>query len=404
MRQDLLLKSQAKTFRTQKNLIAILLGTLILLLMLSGLLIYLRRKNIRAYKLLRAQNNEIRSQSEQINEMAQKVQDVSEQKLNFFTNVSHELKTPLTLILAPAEEALRNPRTPAPLRGQFSLIRKNASRLLLLVNQLMDFRKLELSKMTLRVQETDLVLFVNELLSSFEALAQQRGIDFRFFTKETSLKCWIDPEKIEKVLFNVFSNAFKFTPDAGHVYVTLEADASRQAALIKIADSGVGLSREEQERLFEFFYQGNIRSQNGTGVGLALSKELVELHKGTIRVESEKNQGAVFVVSLPLGDALLQEPGVLRAELSRYQNNMPEWVESFHIENHTLPPLVQDTPAPVELQYPKGCILVVEDNDDLRQFLSERLRGLTVSLRPGTDRKASGKPLRNFPTWFYLTL
>jgi signal transduction histidine kinase/DNA-binding response OmpR family regulator len=397
VRQDLLLKSQAKTFRTQKNLIAILLGTLILLLMLSGLLIYLRRKNIRAYKLLRAQNNEIRSQSEQINEMAQKVQDVSEQKLNFFTNVSHELKTPLTLILAPAEEALRNPRTPAPLRGQFSLIRKNASRLLLLVNQLMDFRKLELSKMTLRVQETDLVLFVNELLSSFEALAQQRGIDFRFFTKETSLKCWIDPEKIEKVLFNVFSNAFKFTPDAGHVYVTLEADASRQAALIKIADSGVGLSREEQERLFEFFYQGNIRSQNGTGVGLALSKELVELHKGTIRVESEKNQGAVFVVSLPLGDALLQEPGVLRAELSRYQNNMPEWVESFHIENHTLPPLVQDTPAPVELQYPKGCILVVEDNDDLRQFLSERLRGAYRVITARNGQEGIRKTFEEFP-------
>ncbi|MCF3108839.1 substrate-binding domain-containing protein [Niabella sp. CC-SYL272] len=387
VRQDLLLKRQAKTFRTQKNLIGVLLGTLFLLLMLSGLLIYLRRKNIRAYKLLRAQNHEIRSQSEQINAMAQQVQEASEQKLNFFTNVSHELKTPLTLILAPADEALRNTRTPAYLRGQFALIRKNASRLLLLVNQLMDFRKLELNKMTLRVQETDLVLFVNELLGAFGGLAQQRNIDFRLLTKETSLKCWIDPEKMEKVLFNLFSNAFKFTPDSGHVYVTLETDLQGSRALIKVADSGAGLSGEEQARLFEFFYQGNVRSQNGSGVGLALSKELVELHKGSIWVESEKHRGAVFVVALPLGDALLREPGVLRADPSGYHSNMPEWVEHFHIENNALPQPLPDAPEPAIRQDRMGSILVVEDNDDLRRFLSERLQGEyhVITARNGSE-------------------
>lgn len=397
VRQDLLLKSQAKTFRTQKNLIVILLGTLILLLMLSGLLIYLRRKNIRAYKLLRAQNNEIRSQSEQINAMAQQVQEVSEQKLNFFTNVSHELKTPLTLILAPAEEALRNTRTPAYLRAPFSLIRKNASRLLLLVNQLMDFRKLELNKMTLRVQETDLVLFVSELLTSFEGLARQRNIDCRLLTKETALKCWIDPEKMEKVLFNILSNAFKFTPDAGHVYVTLEADIPADTVFIKVADSGTGLSNEEKARLFEFFYQGNVRSQNGSGVGLALSKELVELHKGSIRVESEKHRGAVFVIALPLGEMLLQEPGVLRADPSGYQRNMPAWVESFHIENNILPVPQQDTPDPEAKQDRLGSILVVEDNDDLRRFLSAQLQGTYHVMTAKNGSEGIRKTFEEFP-------
>ncbi|MBO9592796.1 MAG: substrate-binding domain-containing protein [Niabella sp.] len=395
VRQDLLLKSQAKTFRTQKNLIGILLGTLILLLMVSCLLIYLRRKNIRAYKLLRTQNNEIRSQSEQLNEMAQQIQEATEQKLNFFTNVSHELKTPLTLILAPAEEALRNTRTPAYLRESFSLIRKNASRLLLLVNQLMDFRKLELNKMMLRVQETDLVLFVNELLQSFEALARQRNIDCRLLTRETALMCWIDFEKMEKVLFNVFSNAFKFTPDGGHVYVTLEP--AGQSVLIKVADSGTGLSSEEKERLFDLFYQGNVRNQNGSGVGLALSKELVELHKGTIRVESEKHHGAVFVITLPLGDAWLQEPGVVKADPYGYQRHMPAWVESFQMEHSTVPVTVPEVPDAAAQPDRAGSILVVEDNDDLRRFLAEQLQGAYHIITAKNGSEGIRKAFEEFP-------
>ena len=164
IRQKTLLKQQTQTFNTQRNLITILLATLLLLLTLSGLLVYLRRKNIRANKQLQLQNLEILSKSEQINSMAKKVQEVSEQKVSFFTNVSHELKTPLTLIMAPAEESLNNPRTPQHIRYQFSLIKKNAARLLLLVNQLMDFRKIEQNKMKLKVQQTDIVGFTLRLL------------------------------------------------------------------------------------------------------------------------------------------------------------------------------------------------------------------------------------------------
>ena len=394
VRQDTLLKSQAKTYKTQKNLIFILLGSLVLLLMLSGLLIYLRKKNIRAYKLLRMQNNEIRSQSEQINTMAQQVQEASEQKLNFFTNVSHELKTPLTLILAPAEEALQQVKTPPHLRVQFSLIRKNATRLLWLVNQLMDFRKLELNKMTLRVQETDLLLFVNDLLTVFGGVAKQRNIDFRLITKEPSLKCWIDPEKVEKILFNVFSNAFKFTPDAGHIYVTVESDLPSGRARIKVEDSGAGLSAAEQARLFELFYQGDAQRQHGSGIGLALAKELVELHKGTIAVESEKNKGSVFEIALPLGDAILNDPDVQRSDRAGYQRNMDAWIESSYVDTGIpwqLPP-TQD-PGNKGL----GSILVVEDSDDLRRFLSDRLASRYEVITAKNGSEGIRKAFEEFP-------
>lgn len=370
IRQETLLKQQTKTFNTQRNLINILLATLLLLLTLSGLLVYLRRKNIRANKQLQLQNLEILSKSEQINSMAKKVQEVSEQKISFFTNVSHELKTPLTLIMAPAEESLNNPKTPQHTRYQFSLIKKNAARLLLLVNQLMDFRKIEENKMKLKVQQTDIVSFTEDIIKSFEVLARQRQIDCRLITKEPAIKAWIDPEKMEKVFFNLLSNAFKFTGTNGHIYVMLEKDEEDKNVIVKIEDSGLGMNEEEQSHLFEFFYHGTVQNENGSGVGLALSKEFVEMHKGTIRVVSEKNKGAVFYIQLPLGNAHFSEAEMATSQSKEYVSQVLSWIENYAL--HDSKPLL----APDESVAVAGkpyTILIVEDSSDLRDFLQSRL-------------------------------
>lgn len=392
VRQNTLLQQQAKTFRSQRNLIFILVATISLLLMVSALLIYQRRKNILTNKLLRKQNDEIIVQSRQINSMAEQVQEASEQRINFFTNVSHELKTPLTLILAPTEEMLKNPKLPPYIRSQFQIIRKSASRLLLLVNQLMDFRKLELNKADMDVQEIDLIPFIHHIIGAFDGLAKQRDIDCRLFTREPSIIVWIDPEKIEKVFFNLLSNAFKFTADSGKIYVHVEQDAMLRHALIKIEDTGYGLSKMDQERLFEFFYQGNTQSRYGTGIGLALSKELLELHKGTITVESEKNRGSAFTITLPLGKAHFNEKQLKPSEKWGYSSEMNAWIADYRYSiDMPVPAAPDDLPQPLSDER-KHTILVVEDNEDLSQFLIQKLKSHyhIVSAADGTDgiRKA----------------
>ncbi|NLR67522.1 substrate-binding domain-containing protein [Chitinophaga varians] len=370
VRQDGLLKEQARIFRSQKNLILILVGNLALLLMLAALLIYLRRKNIKAYKLLQSQNNEIRSQSEQISAMAQQVQEASEQKSNFFTNISHELKTPLTLILAPTEECLQNPKTPAHIRSQFTLIKKNASRLSLLVNQLMDFRKLELNKTRLKIQEVDMLPFISDILDAFKGLAKQHHIDCRLITREAVVKLWIDPGKIEKVFFNILSNAFKFTEDTGHIYVMVEKDDIANQVSIKVVDSGFGLNPQDKAHIFDFFYYGDVHNQNGSGIGLALSKEFVELHHGTIVAESEKNKGTAFTITLPLGHSHYREEEIVPVKDWGYNSEMDTWITDYNID-----PSSSDIQSlqPVSDPSSRNTILIVEDNDDLRTFLANRL-------------------------------
>lgn len=372
VRQQHVLAEQSKTFKTQRNLIFVLLGSLTMLLMLAGLLIFLRSKNIKANKLLLAQNEEISAQSRQIVQMADHAREANEEKLNFFTNISHELKTPLTLILAPAEEALQHTKLSVTTRNQFSLIKKSATRLLLLVNQLMDFRKLELNKMKLELQETDIVPFLQEIVNAFEGFAKQHHIDCRIITKETALPVWIDPEKIEKVFFNILSNAFKFTGDNGFIHVTIEKDKLLNEAIIKIQDSGTGIGKEEQDHVFEMFYQASYDSSKGTGLGLALSKELVDLHKGKISVESEKEKGATFTVCMKLGNAHFSDEQLHHTSQS-YSSKVSTWIENYYTPEQKRISTFDEEDGIERFNEEKSTVLIVEDHRDLREFLSQRL-------------------------------
>lgn len=369
VRQQQLLAQQTKTFKTQRNLIFILVSSLVLSLMLAGLLIYARNKNIKANKKLHEQNEEISEQSHQIVLMADKAREANEEKLNFFTNISHELKTPLTLILAPTEEALRG-KLSVTTRNQFSLVKKNATRLLLLVNQLMDFRKLELNKMKLELQETDLVQFLQEIVNAFAVFAKQHHIDCRIITRETTLPVWIDCEKIEKVFFNILSNAFKFTGDNGFIHLAIHKDAVNGEAVIKVQDSGIGMGTEEQGHLFEMFYQASYDSSKGTGLGLALSKELIELHKGNIAVQSEKDKGSVFTISLKLGNAHFSEEQIHLGK-ETYNSQVSAWIENYYAP--ATKQLLPEDKMGTKSGENKETVLIVEDHDDLREFLFQRL-------------------------------
>lgn len=372
VRQQHVLAEQSKTFKTQRNLIFVLLGSLTMLLMLAALLIFLRSKNIKANKMLQAQNEEISAQSQQIVAMADNARMANEEKLNFFTNISHELKTPLTLILAPAEEALLNPKLPGTTRNQFNLIKKSATRLLLLVNQLMDFRKLELNKMKLELQETDIVPFLQEIVNAFEGFARQHHIDCRIITKENCLPVWIDPEKTEKVFFNILSNAFKFTGDNGFIHVTIEKEILTGEAVIRVQDSGTGMGQEEQGHVFEMFYQASYDSSKGTGLGLALSKELVDLHKGKISVESEKEKGATFTVRLKLGNAHFSEEQMLHTAPT-YSSKVSTWIENYYTPETRKRVDFEEADGTEKNTEDKSTVLIVEDHGDLRDFLSQRL-------------------------------
>ncbi|MCC6288195.1 MAG: substrate-binding domain-containing protein [Chitinophagaceae bacterium] len=371
VRQQQLLAQQTKTFKTQRNLIFILVGSLVLSLMLAGLLVYSRGKNIKVNKKLHEQNEEISEQSRQIVLMADKAREANEEKLNFFTNISHELKTPLTLILAPTEEALRG-KLSVTTRNQFSLVKKNATRLLLLVNQLMDFRKLELNKMKLELHETDLVQFLQEIVNAFAVFAKQHHVDCRIITKETTLPVWIDCEKIEKVFFNILSNAFKFTGDNGFIHLTIHKDALKGEAVINVQDSGIGMGKEEQGHLFEMFYQAGYDSNKGTGLGLALSKALIELHKGNIAVQSERDKGSVFTIYLKLGNTHFSEEQIHPGK-ETYNSQVSAWIENYYVPGTKQLLPIPEEEMPVKSSEEKETVLIVEDHNDLREFLSQRL-------------------------------
>lgn len=369
VRQQQLIGEQTRTFKTQKNLILVLVGSLLLLVAFAGLLLHFRKKIVAANNILHVQNEEITAQSNQIIAMADRVRQANEEKLNFFTNISHEIKTPLSLIIAPAEEALANPRLPENTKRQFSIVKRNAGKLLILVNQLMDFRKIELNKMNLRITETDLVLLLNDVMYSFSGFAKLHHIDCRLITKDAQLKVWVDTEKIERVFFNIISNAVKFTNDFGFVFVTIEKKTLENEVVILVQDSGRGMDEDEKSHLFERFYSGeNAGNSAGSGLGLSLSKEIIDLHHGSISVKSEKHKGSTFTIRLQLGKEHFSPELLVNNEQS-YKSKSSDWVTGFvESENRKKPDLEE-----VEDNHQKDhTLLIIEDNKDLLDFLSKR--------------------------------
>ncbi len=373
----------------QRVYILVLLSTLLLAVVLGAFLLKNLRAKQAAFRSLEAKNEEIMAHEQQLVEMSDEVRAATQAKVDFFTNISHEFRTPLTLILGFAEDLL--PFSKGKLGGEFKSppnskhsdlqqsigqIRQNAYRLLRLVNQLMDFRKIESGQMRLRASEGDLVVFTKNIMESYGKKARQRHIEFQLLTRHERLALWFDPGMMDKVLFNLLSNAFKFTPDGGKIQLSIGLDNFGEKALLTVEDSGKGMAEDELAHVFEAFYQGENAQLAGTGLGLSLSKELVELHGGSITAQSTKGNGSRFTVSLPLGRAMLRDDQVVR-EQTQYLSE-----EEFLFAAEAAMP--DDENGVEEKSNASQQILVIEDNADLQSFLKKKLGG-TYQIVPATD-------------------
>jgi signal transduction histidine kinase/DNA-binding response OmpR family regulator/streptogramin lyase len=319
---------------------------IIYILATAGILFYIRYRGIKEIKRKLAIEQEKRE--------AQQMHELDIMKINFLTNLSHEFRTPISLILAPVEKLMAI-RTDEKVSREVSVIRRNARRLLNLVNQLLDFRKMEAQELKLNLSTGDLVAFISDAADSFKDISERRKIGFEFETEVESLPARFDANKLERMIFNLLSNAFKFTGAGGLVSVSLSVIAQPEASIkIVIADSGVGIPKSEQSKIFEKFFQHDtpeIILNQGSGIGLSITKEFIELHRGHIAVESEPGRGTTFTVVLPIIAAGSQ--AVLNTPENSADNKLSRPVTAADSE--------------------KRSILLVEDNDEFRHYLKENL-------------------------------
>lgn len=303
----------------------------------------------------------------------EKVESITQARMSFYTNISHDIRTPLTLIIGPLEKLLAEGKNIAPFRKQLDIMQKNARRLLRLVNQLLDFRKIEMQKMHLKAQKSDLVKFLRDIVYTFEEHAIEKHIHFQFKHDNNNCNLWFDPDKLDKAIFNLLSNAFKFTPEKGKILVELRTcvkyleKSDLEFAEIVVSDTGKGISTDELENIFERFYQSDKDlSHQGWGLGLSLSKKYIELHHGKITVESLENAGTVFKISLPLGDSHL-------ADKEMFVTNEPGLNEYLHISTEDYRSFKTSSLNRKEEHPNSFQVLIVEDNIDLRNYLLDEL-------------------------------
>jgi len=361
------IEEQIAITKNQTTVILIISVTLALALIFGGIIFYYLQENKKINKKLEQQKEEISTQRNQLVELVQKVKEATDAKFNFFTNISHELRTPLTLIMGPLEDALSSPKLHFTVKNNLDLIQRNTLRLLRLINQLMDFRKIEEGKMRLKASENNLPAFVKEIANAFNDIAKKKLISFNILCKVTDLNVWFDVTMLDKVLFNLLSNAFKFTGENGTINITIDKTPDGKMAQIKVEDTGIGMTSEDALHAFELFYQGHNSSFKGTGLGLSLSNELINLHHGNIIVKSEKGKGTTFEITLPLGNTHLLTEEMLSQEslpINTYEDIKIYTTDIAQVE------LEKDTAT---YSQKENSVLIIEDNDDLRAFLKKRL-------------------------------
>ena len=299
-------------------------------------------------------NRKMRQANRKLISLNAEMKEVTAQKLQFFTNVSHEVRTPLTLILAPLDRLIISLRE-SPYASDLGLIQKNANRLLRVINQILDFRKAEGKQEKLAVREIDLVPFVGEIKSYFDSMASVRAIAYTFTSSIKQCTLWIDPDLLEKVFVNLLSNAFKFTPEGGSVRIELTEEEDR--VFIQVIDTGSGIQPGNLPHLFDRFYTED-RSM-GTGIGLHLVKEYIHMHGGEIRVESEPGQRTTFTVCLRKGKAHFEDSDLMETSVSH------QAYEASRLDDSETHKMLSKT-------YPY-TILITEDDDEVRCFLEREL-------------------------------
>jgi signal transduction histidine kinase/DNA-binding response OmpR family regulator len=282
----------------------------------------------------------------------------------FFTNISHEFRTPLTLILGPSKQLLDVIRENSA-REQLTLIHRSARKLNRLVDELLDISKIEAGEMKLRACPANLVSVVKELALSFCSLAERKKICLNITSEENEIIAYIDKDKFDKIITNVLSNAVKFTPEGGSVDLVIRRN--KMNAEVVVSDSGIGIPKEQLDKIFDRFFQvdgGHTREYEGTGIGLSLTKELIDLHKGKIVVESEEGRGTTFKLIFPLGKDHLHPDEICEEELEQDKNELKElngFDDYFRQKSYTTYE-TESTGKPV--------LLIVEDNPDVRKYIT----------------------------------
>ena len=297
---------------------------------------------------------------------AKKLHEVDVMKSTFFANISHEFRTPLTLILGPVKELINTEENKSK-KDELITVRKNADRLCGLVNQLMDLSKLEAGKMTLKTCEEDIVPILKGLVFSFASLAERKNIALKFNSEKEMILAYVDVEKIEKIVINILSNAFKFTEKGKRIDINVSCREGN--AKILIADEGIGITKDRLENIFDRFYQvdsSHTREHEGTGIGLALTKELVELHKGKIEVESEEGKGTTFIVKLPLGRNHLKPEEICKEQRELDKDKIISQTAELIQDDEN-----EDTKLDINviIENDKPLLLIIDDNQDIRNYV-----------------------------------
>lgn len=301
-------------------------------------------------------------------------EDINEAKLQFFINISHEIRTPMSLIIGPLHKLMVTD-TDAGRQRSYDTIRRNAERILNLINELMDIRKIDKGQMRLNFEELNIVDVVRDMCSNFEYQADLQEIKLNFNSSDSEIKAWVDADNFDKIIVNILSNAFKFTPRNGTINVSLtcESTATKEmpdgCVVIDIEDSGTGINPDDLNRIFERFYQSQGKKPtSGTGVGLHLTKSLVELHHGTISAaNNEGKPGCHFTIRLPLGASHLSE-----AE----KQSKPKTAPAQSISVPQRPPIALPDAADAEAKKrakTKYHVLVAEDDDEIRKYITDEL-------------------------------
>ncbi len=345
--------SEYRFLQNSVDLILLLLGVVGLLALY---VIHIFRKVQRKNHELKRTNIQVEQQREELAVANRKIEQATTRKLQFFTNVSHEIKTPLTLILGPLNKLSKELPPDSPLADDIHIIKKNADRLKRVVSQLLDFRKVESNKMDMRVAEIDLVTFIEDVSSYFDNMAQSKQIQYSFQHDVSSVMLWVDTDKMEKILANLLSNAFKFTPDGGTVTIRLQDHAGY--VILSVEDNGKGIQPQNLSSVFDQFFTAD--HLTGTGIGLHLTHEFVGMHKGSIRVESEPGKRTVFFVELPKGKSHFDESCVFAPSVTELSSGVA------NLDTREMDEIVNRT-----YDY---TILIVEDDPDINAYLQKELK------------------------------
>lgn len=363
---------QESEYASQYNLLRLLSLFLVIILSLAVYSVYSTVSISRKKRELEKINATVVAQKDEIQAMAEVAKQSNETRLNFFTGLSHEFKTPLTLILSYAESLIENEKIKGTsLSDEAKLIYNNSNRLLRLINQLLDFRKLEERKFTLRARKVNICSFAEELINNFKGEAAKRNIDFKFTCYKNDTELYIDQNLMDKVFFNLLSNAFKFTPDNGHIEVVVKE--KDDVVKIYFQDSGIGIPENQVSQVFNPFFRASNNNKNSSGIGLHLSKEFVLLHKGMLEVRSK--HGTEFIITLQKGKSHL-----LAGEIAT-NNDDDHSLYEFVLEENNYVPVTDEAQ-----RKNKHSLFIIEDNPDLVHFLITKLSGeYEIQTSDGSD-------------------